>query len=182
MLIHKQLSIIDRLRVSAIAAMFIVATAHAASPGGVTDKDFVQEAFATAQVEIEMSRVVADKGIDTRTKKLAKTIIRENSAANSQLQTLASTRRLDLPRELEKEQLQRIEQLKQADQKTLDAIYREQLVQTHSASIQLFDQVAKNPRADAELRVFASKRLPLYRKQQQTLEKIDAASAKVAQR
>lgn len=176
--------IVKRVCTVVLASLFAAGSAHIAhaAPGTITDKDFVQEAFSNAQVEIELSRVAVEKGANARTKKLAKTIIKENSAANAQLRTLAATRKLELPAQLDKDQQQRVEQLKQSDRKAFDATYRKELEQMHVASIQLFDKVAKNPRSDAELRVFASQRLPLYKKQQEMLEKIGASAAKVAQR
>jgi putative membrane protein len=148
----------------------------------VTDDAFVRDSFSNAQVEIAMSKVALEKSTNPSTKKLAKKIIKEHGSANEKLRALASTRKLAIPTELDKAQMQQLEQLKTSDKKNFDALYRQHLQQTHVESIQLFDQVAKNPRADAELRVFASQRLPLYKKQQQMLEKIAGGTPKSAQR
>jgi putative membrane protein len=155
--------------------------AHAADKP-LTDGDFVRDSFSNAQVEIAMSKVALEKSTNPSTKKLAKTIIKEHGSANEKLRALASTRKFEIPTALDKAQMQQLEQLKASDKKNFDALYRQHLQQTHVESIQLFDGVAKNPRADAELRVFASQRLPLYKKQQQMLEKIAGDTTKSVQR
>lgn len=167
----------------AMTALLIASTqlAHAAEKP-ITDDSFVRDSFSNAQVEIAMSKVALEKSANPNTKKLAKTIIKDNGSANEKLRALASTRKVAVPTELDKAQMQQLEQLKNSDKKNFDALYSQHLQQTHVESIQLFDQVAKNPRADAELRVFASQRLPLYKKQQQLLEKIAGATAKSTQR
>lgn len=184
---HKFVTGLARVRTlamtSAMTSLFAfgaVQWAHA-NPPTITDKDFVQEAFSSAQVEIELSRVAVQQGANARTKKLANTIIKENSDANTKLRALAATRKMNLPAQLDKDQQQRVDQLKQSNPKTFDAAYREQLEQSHEAAIALFDKVAKNPASDAELRVFASQRLPQFKKHEQMLEKI-GGSSKVAQR
>jgi putative membrane protein len=148
----------------------------------ITDNVFIQDSYTNAQTEIEMSRVALEKSANTRTKKLAKAIIKANSAANAQLRTLANTRKLTIPAQLDKDRQQQIEQLKISSRENFDSVYRQQMQQIHVAAIQLFDNVAKNPRADAELRVFASKRLPQFKKHQQMLEKIGGQPVVVTQR
>lgn len=164
------------------AALLTGAQLAQAATKPITDDAFVRDSFSNAQVEIAMSKVALEKSANPSTKKLAKAIIKDQGSANEKLRALASTRRLTVPTELDKAQMQQLEQLKTSDKKSFDALYRQHLQQTHVESIQLFDQVAKNPRADAELRVFASQRLPLYKKQQQMLEKIAGDTTKSVQR
>jgi putative membrane protein len=168
------------LYAAAIAALLLAlgnaSQVHAADQ--ITDTSFVRDSFSNAQVEIAMSKLALEKSNNARTKKLAKSIIKENDTANVKLKELASTRRLEVPTQLDKQQVLQLEQLKNSDKKEFDALYSRHMQQTVLASIQLFDRVAKNPRADAELRVFASQRLPAFKKQQQMLEKIAGESAK----
>lgn len=178
---HELRSLMTTAMMATLLALGAVQLAHAAEKP-VTDNAFVQDSFSNAQAEIAMSKVALEKSSNASTKKLAKTIIKDNGSANEKLRSLASTRKLTVPTELDKAQLQQLEQLKNSDKKTFDALYSQHLQQMHVASIQLFDQVAKNPRADAELRVFASQRLPAIRKQQQMLEKIAGSSGKPVQR
>lgn len=174
------------LRWLLLAALLAIALGNAplvrADNQPITDTMFIQDSFSAAQVEIEMSRVALAKSTNARTKKLAKAIIKENSAANDQLRILASSRKLTVPAQLDDDRRQQIEQLKSASKGNFDTAYRQQMQQTHVAAIELFDKVAKNPRADAELRVFASQRLPLFKKHQQMLEKIGGEPVKVTQR
>lgn len=148
----------------------------------VADNIFIQDSFTNAHTEIAMSQIALEKSTNARTKKLAKAIIKDNNAANAQLRTLANTRKLTIPTQLDKDRQQQVELLRNSSKENFDTVYRQQMQQTHVAAIQLFDNVAKNPRADAELRVFASQRLPLFKKHQQMLEKIGAEPVKVAQR
>jgi putative membrane protein len=174
-------SSLTALLMTLVFALGAAQLAHAAGKP-LTDKEFVRDSFSNAQIEIAMSQVALEKSTSASTKKLAKTIIKENGAANEKLRALASTRRVDVPGQLSEGQLQQLQQLKNSDKKSFDALYSQHLQQTHVASIQLFDQVARNPRADAELRVFASQRLPAFKKQQQQLDKIAGNTGKAAQR
>ena len=174
-------SLLTNVFMTTLLALGCIQLAHAADKS-ITDKSFVQDTFSNAQIEIAMSKVALEKSTNSNTKKLAKTIIKDNGSANEKLLALASTRKLTVPTQLDQEQMQQLEQLKSSDKKSFDILYSQHLQQTHVESIQLFDQVAKNPRADAELRVFASQRLPSYKKQQQMLEKIAGDSGKAAPR
>lgn len=158
------------LVLAAVVALACTPFVHADQP--MTDQEFVQNSFNNIQMESEMSRVALEKSTNARTKKLARTIIKDNDAATVKLRSLAAPRRLDVPAQLDKEGQQQVAQLKSAAPKDLDALYRQQMAQAHGAAAQLFDKVAANPRADAEFRVFASQRLPQIKKQQQQLEKI----------
>jgi putative membrane protein len=174
-------SILATTLATALLALGSIQLAHAADKP-VTDNVFVRDSFSNSQVEIALSQVALEKSANARTKKVAKTIIKDNGSANQKLRELASTRRLEIPTQLDKDQIQQVEQLKNSDRKNIDALYSRHMQQTLVESIQLFDQVAKNPRADAELRVFAAQRLPLFKKQQQMLQKIAGDAPKVAQR
>lgn len=148
----------------------------------VTDRSFVQDTFSNSQIDTAISKVALQKSASQQTKKLAKAVIKENDTANVKLRELAAARKVDIPTALDKEQQQQLAQLQSSDPKTVDTLYRQHMQQTLTESQQLFDQVAKNPRADAELRVFASQRLPAIKKQQQMLDKMSASAPKVAQR
>lgn len=164
------------------AAMTIALTAGTAQLAHaknepVTDRSFVQDSFRDAQADIAISKVALEKSKSQQTKKLAKAVIKESDTANAKLRELATTRRVEIPTALDKDQLQQVAQLQSSDPKTVDALYRQHMQQQLTASIQLFDLVARNPRADAELRVFASQRLPLFKKHQQMLEKMAGTAA-----
>lgn len=154
---------------------------HAAEKQPITDDTFVHEAFASAQAEIILSQIALEKSQNGGLKKIAKIIIKDNHAANDQLRTLADARKLPVPTVLNKDNQQKIEQLKNIDKENFDTTYRGNIQRTHDIAIELFDRVAKNPRADAELRVFATQRLALYKKHSQMIAKLNLPPAKVAQ-
>jgi putative membrane protein len=176
----RRLNLVRRWLIGCTLLVIGSASTFAAEP--ITDDVFIRDAFASAQTEISLSQLALQKSTNAGVKKFAKAIIKDHSAANDQLRTLAASRKLSVPTALSRDGQQQIENFKNIDTKGFDAAYREQIQQTHTSAIELFDQVAKNPRADAELRVFASKRLPLYKKHNQMIDKLNVAPVKIAQR
>ena len=166
----------------ALLSILISPALHAAANQPITDDEFVREAFAGAKSEIILSQIALDKSRNSGVKKIANTIIKDNNAANQQLRELADARRLEVPTALDKDDQQQIDRLRSVDKEGVDRAYREKIQQTHSVAMELFDRVAKNPRSDAEFRVFATKRLALYKKHSQMIDKLNLAPAKVAQR
>jgi putative membrane protein len=168
-------------RVIAFIFLSIGATlTYAAEP--ITDDVFIRDAFSSAQTEISISQLAVEKSTNPAVKKFAKTVIKDHTAANDQLRTLAGSRKLAVPTTLGRDDQKQIENLKNIDKESFDTAYRQQIQQTHNSAIELFDQVAKNPRADAELRVFASKHLPLYKKHNKMIDKLNASPVKIAER
>jgi putative membrane protein len=165
-----------------LSVMLIEFTAYTASAvdAPLTDDGFVRDAILSNQTDIEISKVMMERSKNTSLKKLAKTIIKDQDAANTQLRSLAAAKNLPIPPALNDYRRQQVDKFKSSGAAALEASYREQIQQCHSAAIVLYERVAKNPRSDAELRVFAFKMLPILRKHQQAIAKAGGSPIAVA--
>jgi putative membrane protein len=187
-MIAKKISIdTSNIMVVVFAALLAVAAIVAApvaraDNAPITDDGFVRDAFLSNQTEIEISQVVLAKSHNAKVKKLAKGMIKDYTQANTQLRTLAAGKNLAVPTLLDNSHKTQVEQFKNVDNEQLDASYRTQIQQHHDAAIALYDRVAKNPRSDAELRVFAFKMLPVLHKYQQAVAQLNTAPIAVASR
>jgi len=166
---------------SVLLCAALSAPLHAADKQPITDDIFLREAFVSARTEIILSKIALEKSRNSGVKKIAKVIIADNSAANDQLRVLAAARKLGVPILLDKDDQQQIEQLKNSDKESLDTTYRGNIQRTHDIAMELFDRIAKNPRADAEFRVFATQRLTLYKKHSQMIAKLNLTPGKAPQ-
>jgi putative membrane protein len=148
----------------------------------ITDDGFVRDAFLSNQTEIEISSIAVEKSHNAGVKKLAKAIIKDYTTANAELRSLAAPKRLEVPALLDSSHKAQVEQLKSIDNQAFDTRYRAQIQQHHDAAIAMYDRIAKNPRSDAELRVYASKMLPVLQKYQKAVVKMSGAPIAVANR
>lgn len=143
-----------------------------------TDALFVQAMFLDGRTAIEMSQQAVVASSHNSVKKLAQRIINERSAANEQLRVLATNKKLDLPTGLDAAHQQRVDQLKTASTVDFDKLYAEQLQHSNELTMAMAGAVAKNPHADVELRVFATRQMSTLKKQQLSLIKQAAIASK----
>jgi putative membrane protein len=123
--------------------------------------DFVEDASAKGVAEVEAGKLAQEKGTAADVKSFAEMMIKDHSAANDKLKTLATSKNLEVSDDaqlMDKAKAKAmILELRSA--KSFDQAYANNQVKAHEATIKLFEEEAANGK-DADLKAFATETLP----------------------
>ena len=144
------------------------------------DKTFVKEAALGGMAEVELSKR-AQKSENADVKSFADRMIRDHTAANQELTTIARGLGIDPPTALDPEHEEMRKKLTTLHGKAFDEQYMQGMVADHHKAVTLFQQEGRSG-SSVQLKQFALKTLPtLQEHQKMALElthKITQASAK----
>ncbi len=146
----------------AAAAAAVAATPEEMKPSGVIEAvmsdnpaDFYESAASANQFEIEASKLAQTKSRDADIKAYADTMVKDHTEAAHKLVNLATSKNVELPKELLKRHQIMLDGLKDEEAgKTFDDDYRMKMVLSHKEAVSLFDQSAKES-PDPDVRKFA---------------------------
>jgi len=119
------------------------------------DKTFVKEAAIGGMAEVELSKI-AQKSDNAEVKRFADRMVRDHSAANQELTTIATGLAIDMPKALDQEHEQMRQKLTTLHGKAFDEQYMQGMVEDHNKAVNLFQQEERSG-SSAHLKQFAQK-------------------------
>lgn len=132
-------------------------------PGlNIADTDFVNEAASGGMMEVQLGQHVADNGQNAKIKAFAQMMVKDHSAANEKLATLAQGKQITLPTTLSGEHAQQAQEMTALKGSALDKAYAKMMVDDHEKDIAKFEQAAQVA-TDADVKAFAESTLPVLR-------------------
>jgi putative membrane protein len=126
----------------------------------LTDQEFVKQAAARGQFEIKSAKLVQDKVDDPQVKQRAKSIEQDHQKALDELKQIAKSKNIDFASDMDTQRQRLYDQLKDQNKEQLAQSFKQQQIQAHKDTIQLFQQ-ASTELKDPELKQFAQKQLPI---------------------
>ncbi len=158
----------NRLRIATLAAMAL-AGQYAFAAGFLTAQEFVTRATASAQVEVELSKLALEKSQDVNIRAFAQRMVADHGRAAAELAALARSKGLKagVPTA---EQRAAIDKLRQKTGRDFDSAYGRQMVEDHDEAVSLFS--AAGTLDDKELSAYAGKVLPTLTNHQQTAHQL----------
>jgi putative membrane protein len=127
------------------------------------DKKFMNEAASGGMMEVEAGRLASETATSDRVKAFGNMMVQDHTNANNELKGLASQKNVMLPDSMMAKHRDHINMLKKKTGKEFDKAYMSMMVTDHNEDVNKF-QVNSNKAADADLKGFASKTLPVLRK------------------
>jgi putative membrane protein len=131
--------------------------------GTVDDKtsSFMNDAAKGGMTEVEVSKLAKDRAMNPRVKNFAEMMVRDHSAANDELKTIARQKNVMLPTDLGNKQddVNDLSKKKGAD---FDKAYMKMMVKDHKDVVDEFEKCAQNG-TDPDVKTFASQKLPTLR-------------------
>jgi putative membrane protein len=121
--------------------------------------DFVEDASAKGVAEVEAGKLAQEKGTAADVKSFAEMMIKDHTAANDKLKTLATSKKLEVSDDAQLMDKAKAMILELRSAKSFDQAYANNQVKAHEATIKLFEEEATNGK-DADLKAFASETLP----------------------
>ncbi len=132
--------------------------------GTVDDKthDFMNEAAMGGMAEVQLGKLAQEKASNPRVKAFGEMMVRDHSAANDDLKSIAGKKSVTLPADMGKHQ-DHYNDLSKKSGHDFDKAYMKMMVDDHQDDIDAFEKTANNG-TDPEVKTFASQKLPTLRK------------------
>jgi putative membrane protein len=149
---------------------------HPDAPGGTApatiskeslsqqDKDFIKDAAEGDMAEVELSNI-AEKSQNPEVKRFAERMVRDHTAANTELTRIVTALGIEMPHRVDTEHQRIRDQLAGMHDGAFDQQYMHVMVNDHDQAVKLFreeDTAGGNP----ELKQFAQKTLPTIEQHQ----------------
>jgi putative membrane protein len=162
----------------ALSAQAPAAQAPSAQPKAgpslsANDRTFVMTAGQGGYAEVEIGNLAVKKATNPAVKGLAEHLVKDHSANNEELKTLASAKGVIVASTLDKEHQQLDTRLQKLEGAAFDRDYASAMVNGHKKMIGLFEQASKSK--DPEIRAFAEKTLPTLREHLKEAQQAQAA-------
>lgn len=138
------------------------------------DRDFLMEAAMGGMMEVELGRLATQQGASEAVKQFGQRMVDDHSKANTELMSLASSKGITLPTELDDKHRQHVTKLSGMTGAEFDRAYAREMVSDHNKDVAMFEKQS-NRGADPDLKAFATKTLPTLREHQQMARALPGA-------
>ena len=129
------------------------------------DLDFASKATASNNFELQAASIALAKSQNANIKQYAQMIADDHTAAGNELASLVKNKNWQLTSGDDQNYKTMIDQLNNADAANFDRVYTDMMVKSHQDAISLFkDASTGTATTDAELRKFASDKIPAFEK------------------
>lgn len=131
------------------------ATSH--SP--ISDQDFFHKASRDGAIEVQMGQLAEQKASSPRMRAFAEQLVKDHTAANKALATLAGRKNEPIVQQAPDSEL--MEHLQSLNGDDFDKAYASAMVGGHQKAVELFDAATHS--SDPDVKAFASRTLPTLR-------------------
>jgi len=133
--------------------------------------DFAVAAANGGMMEVELGKVAEEKGANRRVKDFGAMMVKDHSAANDNLKSIASRLNITLPDSVSDDSRKEINKLKMKKGKDFDKAYVDMMLDDHKKDIAEFRKCADNC-SDSSIKSFASTTLPTLEKHLDSIQAI----------
>lgn len=123
------------------------------------DRNFIMDAAMGGMMEVELGRVAAQQGASDAVKQFGQRMVDDHSRANSELMSIASSKGISLPTELDAKHREHVTKLSSMSGAEFDRTYTRMMVSDHEKDVSEFEKQTTRG-VDPDLKAFASKTLP----------------------
>ena len=138
------------------------------------DREFIEKAAAGGMMEVEVGRLAESKAQNADVKAFGSTLVKDHSAANDELKSIAQKKGVQVPSALPKKEQKELDKLSKSKDFDKDFI-KHVGVSDHKKDIKDFQKEAKNGK-DPDVKGFASKTLPTLQSHLQTAEGLEKSA------
>ena len=151
-------------------------TATTANMGMTSDdgRDFVMEAASGGMMEVELGQMAQQKGSNAKVKDFGAMMVKDHTAANDELKSIAASKNIELPASLKDKHAEHVKEVGEKSGKEFDEEYMELMAEDHEEDVEKFEKAANNL-TDPELKAFAAKTLPVLRKHLEEAKSINSS-------
>jgi putative membrane protein len=136
------------------------------------DQEFVKKAAKGGLMEVQLGTIAAQRASSSEVKQFGQMMVDEHSKANQQLMEIAAEKNIQLPRQLDSDQQETIQDFSKKSGSEFDSDYMSHMVDDHQEDIDVFKEQAEEGR-DPALKQFASTTVPKLEKHLQKAKQIE---------
>jgi len=125
---------------------------------GAVPATFVKKAALDGMTEVQLGKIALSKSQDPAIRKFAQQMVDDHTKAGAQLESIAKSKGIDVPKELDAEHKAMVQSMNAKSGASFDAAYSEAMNMAHAKAVALFEGASKS--TDRDLAGFASKTLP----------------------
>jgi len=140
---------------------------------GNTDGDFMKAAAIGGMTEIDIGRLASLKATNPEVKKFGQMMVTDHTKIGDDLKALAKKKNLELPAEIDSSHKSTMTDLQGKSGADFDKAYVDDMVEDHEADLKEFQGKA-NSAADADVKAFAAKAVPIIQKHLDAIKAIQA--------
>jgi putative membrane protein len=137
-----------------------------------SDKSFVMDAAMGGMTEVELGKVAQQNAMKASVKEFGAHMVEDHSKANDELATIAQSRGLTPPPELDSRHRQLVDRLKVLKGAQFDKAYMAQMLDDHKKTIALFEKESRSGK-DGDTKAFATKTLPTLKSHLEMAQKVN---------
>jgi putative membrane protein len=139
------------------------------------DRNFVMDAAMGGMMEVELGRVAAQQGMSDAVKQFGQRMVDDHSQANTELMSLASSKGITLPAQLDEKHREHVTKLSAMSGADFDREYGKMMLSDHRKDVSEFEKQSTRG-TDADLKAFASKTLPTLQEHLRMAESLPGAN------
>jgi putative membrane protein len=136
---------------------------------------FVREAAIGGMAEVELGQLAAGKASSDAVKQFAQRMVTDHTKANAELKTLAQSKNLTVPTELDAKHKQTRDTLAALSGAAFDRAYMDQMRKDHHQTVSDFRQQSSSG-SDPEVKGWAAKTLPTLQEHMQLADRTNAGA------
>jgi putative membrane protein len=138
------------------------------------DRNFLMDAAMGGMLEVELGRMATTQGASDAVKQFGQRMVDDHSKANQELMSLAQTKGITLPTEMDEKHKKDMTKLSSLSGADFDREYGKMMLSDHRKDVSEFEkQSAKG--MDADLKAFATKTLPTLQEHLKMAEALPGA-------
>jgi putative membrane protein len=137
------------------------------------DQEFVTKAAKSGMAEVQLATNVTQRAANADVKAFAQKMIEDHNKANQELTTIASSKGVTPPTDIDPDKKALDEELSKLSGTDLDKRYMEEMVKDHTAAVADFEKAAQSL-ADPDLKAWAAKTLPTLHQHHTSAQEIAA--------
>jgi len=139
------------------------------------DSSFYKDAAEGGIAEVEMGNLAQQKSTNPRVKSFGAMMVKDHSAANVKLKSIAAAKNIDLPTSSSIGEMASMTKLKALSGDTFDKSYIKGMIKDHQDDIAMFQKEAASGQ-DADAKTFAVATLPTLQAHLKAIQSIAEAS------
>lgn len=164
-----------RLLAAFAAALLLAPAALADKAGkgekGNPDQQFVTKASQAGLAEVNHGTLAAEKAANADVKRFAQRMVKDHTANNEELKTVANNKQFKLATTMGKKHQAMQDKLAKLEGEEFDRAYMKHMVMGHKEAVSLFEKYSKNGK-DEDLKAFAEKSLPTLKEHLQLAQSV----------
>ncbi|HEX2272167.1 MAG TPA: DUF4142 domain-containing protein [Pyrinomonadaceae bacterium] len=123
------------------------------------DRNFLMDAAMGGMMEVELGRLATQQGASDAVKQFGQRMVDDHSKANTELMSLASSKGITLPAELDEKHRGHVTKLSGMSGTEFDRAYAKMMLDAHQKDVSAFERQSTRG-VDPDLKAFAGKTLP----------------------